>query len=37
VEDARAMIEQGLTMIGYSFDTWLFEGALRAGLDSLRS
>lgn len=37
VEDARAMIEQGLTMIGYSFDTWLFEGALRAGLDALRA
>ena len=37
VADARAMMAQGLTMISYSFDTWLLEGALRAGLDELRS
>jgi 2-dehydro-3-deoxyglucarate aldolase/4-hydroxy-2-oxoheptanedioate aldolase len=36
VDDARAMLEAGLTMVAYSFDTWLLEGALRAGLDQLR-
>lgn len=37
VDDARAMIAQGLSLIAYSFDTWLFEGALRAGVDAIRS
>ena len=37
VEDARAMLAAGLTMVAYSFDTWLLEGALRAGLDELRA
>ena len=37
VEDARAMLAQGLSMIAYSFDAWLLEGALRAGLDELRA
>jgi len=36
VEDARAMLAAGLSMIAYSFDTWLLEGALRAGLEELR-
>jgi len=36
VEECRTMLAQGLTMIGYSFDTWLYEGALKAGLAELR-
>jgi hypothetical protein len=36
VDDARTMREAGLTLIGYSFDTWLLEGALRDGLAALR-
>jgi len=37
VEECRAMLSQGLSMIGYSFDTWLYEGALKAGLAELRA
>jgi 2-dehydro-3-deoxyglucarate aldolase/4-hydroxy-2-oxoheptanedioate aldolase len=37
VAECRAMLAQGLTLLGYSFDTWLFEGALRAGLAELRT
>ncbi len=37
VEECRAMLSQGLSMIGYSFDTWLYEGALEAGVAELRS
>ena len=37
VGECRAMLSQGLTMIGYSFDTWLYEGALKAGVAELRS
>lgn len=37
VEDCRAMLAQGLSIVGFSFDTWLLEGALRAGLAELRS
>ncbi len=37
VDDARAMLAAGLTMVAYSFDTWLLERALRAGLDELRA
>lgn len=37
VEECRAMLSQGLSMIGYSFDTWLYEGALGAGVAELRS
>ena len=37
VEECRAMLSQGLSMIGYSFDTWLYEGALKAGVADLRS
>ena len=37
VEDARTMLAEGLTIVAYSFDTWLLEGALRAGLDELRA
>lgn len=37
VEECRSMLAQGLSMIGYSFDTWLFEGALRAGIEALRT
>ncbi len=36
VEECRAMLAQGISMIGYSFDTWLFEGALRTGIAELR-
>ena len=36
VEDCRAMLDQGLSIVGFSFDTWLFEGALRSGLAALR-
>ena len=36
VEECRAMLAQGISMVGYSFDTWLFEGALRAGIAELR-
>lgn len=35
--ECRAMLAQGLSMIGYSFDTWLYEGALKAGLAELRA
>ncbi len=37
VEECRAMLAQGLSMIGYSFDTWLYESALRAGIAELRA
>jgi 2-dehydro-3-deoxyglucarate aldolase/4-hydroxy-2-oxoheptanedioate aldolase len=37
VDDCRAMLAQGLTIVGYSFDTWLLEGALREGLAALRA
>jgi 2-dehydro-3-deoxyglucarate aldolase/4-hydroxy-2-oxoheptanedioate aldolase len=37
VDDCRAMLAQGLSIVGYSFDTWLLEGALRDGLAQLRS
>jgi 2-keto-3-deoxy-L-rhamnonate aldolase RhmA len=37
VDDCRAMLAQGLSIVGYSFDTWLLEGALRDGLAELRS
>ena len=37
VAECRTMIGQGLSMIGFSFDTWLYEGALKAGLTELRS
>ena len=37
VEDCRAMLAQGLSIVGYSFDTWLLEGALREGLTELRA
>lgn len=37
VDDARAMLGAGLTILAYSFDTWLLEGALRAGLEKLRA
>jgi len=37
VEEAREMLARGLSMIGYSFDTWLLESALRTGLEALRA
>lgn len=37
VEDCRAMLAQGLSIVGYSFDTWLLEGALRDGLAAVRA
>jgi 2-dehydro-3-deoxyglucarate aldolase/4-hydroxy-2-oxoheptanedioate aldolase len=37
VEECRAMRTRGLSMLGYSFDTWLLEAALRDGLAALRS
>ena len=37
VEECRLRLGQGLSIVGFSFDTWLFEGALRAGLAELRS
>lgn len=37
VEDCREMLAQGLSIVGYSFDTWLLEGALRSGLAELRA
>ena len=37
VDDTRAMLDQGLSLIAYSFDTWLFEGALREGLAGIRA
>jgi 2-dehydro-3-deoxyglucarate aldolase/4-hydroxy-2-oxoheptanedioate aldolase len=37
VDDCRAMLAQGLSIVGYSFDTWLLEGALRDGFAQLRS
>jgi 2-keto-3-deoxy-L-rhamnonate aldolase RhmA len=37
VDECRAMLAEGLSMIGYSFDTWLYEGALRAGIEELRA
>lgn len=37
VDDCRAMLAQGLTIVGYSFDTWLLEGALREGLAAVRA
>ncbi|MGI8973804.1 MAG: HpcH/HpaI aldolase family protein, partial [Gaiella sp.] len=37
VEECRSMLAQGLSMIGYSFDTWLYEGALKDGVSELRA
>lgn len=37
VEECRAMLGKGLSMLGFSFDTWLFEAALRNGLAALRA
>ena len=37
VADCRAMLAEGLSIVGYSFDTWLLEGALRDGLAELRA
>jgi 2-keto-3-deoxy-L-rhamnonate aldolase RhmA len=37
VDDARAMLAAGLSILAYSFDTWLLERALRDGLDELRA
>ena len=36
VEDARRAIEQGFRCVAYSIDAWLYEDALRSGLDALR-
>ena len=37
VEECRLRLEQGMSIVGYSFDTWLLEGALRDGLSALRA
>ncbi len=37
VDECRAMLARGLSMISYSFDTWLLEGALKAGIAELRA
>ncbi len=37
VEDCREMLDRGLSILGYSFDTWLLEGALRDGLAAIRA
>jgi 2-keto-3-deoxy-L-rhamnonate aldolase RhmA len=37
VADARRWIELGFRCVAYSIDAWLYEEALRAGLDQLRS
>jgi 2-dehydro-3-deoxyglucarate aldolase/4-hydroxy-2-oxoheptanedioate aldolase len=37
VEEGKSAIEQGFRCIGYSFDLWLYEDALTAGLAELRS
>lgn len=36
VEDGRAWLERGFRCIAYGLDAWLYEDALRAGLDALR-
>lgn len=37
VADCREMRDRGLSILGYSFDTWLLEGALRDGLAAIRA
>lgn len=37
VDECRAMRDRGFSMLGYSFDTWLLEGALREGLAAIRA
>lgn len=36
VEEGLLMRSRGLSILGYSFDTWIYESALRAGIESLR-
>ena len=37
VADGAAAIERGFRCIGYSFDLWLYEDALEAGIGELRA
>jgi 2-keto-3-deoxy-L-rhamnonate aldolase RhmA len=37
VADGRSAIERGFRCIGYSFDLWIYEDALQAGLAELRA
>jgi 2-keto-3-deoxy-L-rhamnonate aldolase RhmA len=36
-DEGRALMARGFRLVGYSFDLWLYEGALRAGIEALRS
>jgi 2-dehydro-3-deoxyglucarate aldolase/4-hydroxy-2-oxoheptanedioate aldolase len=36
VAECRAMLDEGLSIVGYAFDTWLYEAALRRGISELR-
>ncbi len=36
VAESRSMIDAGLTMIGYSFDTWVFASALQTAIAEVR-
>jgi 2-keto-3-deoxy-L-rhamnonate aldolase RhmA len=36
VDESRAMLAAGLTMIGYSFDTWVFGAALQKAIAEVR-
>jgi 2-dehydro-3-deoxyglucarate aldolase/4-hydroxy-2-oxoheptanedioate aldolase len=37
VEEGRSAIERGFRCIGYSFDLWIYEDALQAGIAGLRA
>jgi 2-dehydro-3-deoxyglucarate aldolase/4-hydroxy-2-oxoheptanedioate aldolase len=37
VEEGRDLLARGFRLLGYSIDLWLYEAALKAGIDGLRS
>jgi 2-keto-3-deoxy-L-rhamnonate aldolase RhmA len=37
VEEGRDLLARGFRLVSYSFDVWLYETALRAGIEGLRS